>query len=549
MERYTFCRNEIECIFLSCSLKQKTFIIGCVYRAPDGDKRSFLGCLETILLQLRRELPNAEYIVLGDFNINLLDNVDNGDCEEFINLMASNNLLPLITKPTRINDGGGNHSLLDNVFYSDPVSYISGILISSLSDHYPVFCLCKNVYNIDNGGILPSNKVKWRVINDATLDKFCNSLIDYDFTLIYAITDVNLAFVAFEKLLIELYNTSCPIVTKDVSYKEFTKPWVDNDVKREMRIRDSYLRLYRGGRIRKSEYCRQRNKVTGLLRERRKAYFANQFECVKGDIKRTWSLINNVIKPNVVKKRGNIKELRIGDDIVCDSKRIANEINNFFSTIGSSIANSLPPPNFDYRHYLRGDYVNSFFLPLTTTDDVLSYINSLKKKKCSVNCLPSIVLERISYIVAPVLSHLINLSIDRGIFPDCLKLARVVPLFKGGDSANVSNYRPISVLKIISKILEKHAFRHLYSYFESRSIISESQFGFRYGRGTTQAILNHCSYIYENLDENKLVFSIYLDFMKAFDSVDHEIGEKWEICLKSLHRLIYGLDSAKNQYI
>ena len=167
------------------------------------------------------------------------------------------------------------------------------------------------------------------------------------------------------------------------------------------------------------------------MRERRKAYFANQFECVKGDIKWTWSLINNVIKPNVV-----------------------------------------------------------------TKSNVLSYINSLKNKKCSVDCLPSIVLKRISYIVASVLSHLINLSLNRGIFPDCLKLARVVPLFKGGDSAKVSNYRPISFLNIISKILEKHAFRHLYSYFESRSIISESQFGFRYGRGTTQVILNHCSYIY-----------------------------------------------------
>ena len=104
-----------------------------------------------------------------------------------------------------------------------------------------------------------------------------------------------------------------------------------------------------------------------------------------------------------------------------------------------------------------------------------------------------------------------------------MKVARVVPLHKGSDTNCMSNYRPISVINVFSKILEKHVYKHLYSFLEKYEILSSTQFGFRNGRGTAQAIVRHTCDIYENLDRNDLVFSLYLDFKKDFDSVDHDI--------------------------
>ena len=148
-----------------------------------------------------------------------------------------------------------------------------------------------------------------------------------------------------------------------------------------------------------------------------------------------------------------------------DSHVIAITTNDCFSTIGSKIANSMPDC-FNYKDFFVGNFPNSFFFHPTKIEEVVEYITSLKNKRCSVHCLPTIVFKQLSHIVAPVLIFLIDLSISRSIFPKCLKIARVVPLFKGGDRMLMESYRPISVLNIFSKIVEKHAFKYLYSYLE-----------------------------------------------------------------------------------
>ena len=140
-----------------------------------------------------------------------------------------------------------------------------------------------------------------------------------------------------------------------------------------------------------------------------------------------------------------------------------NALNRYFSTVGTNIANRFVNTD-NPMEFLTGEYPESFFFTPVTFSDVISYIKSLKNKKCSVDSLPAFVLRRISNVIAPIFCHLVNLSITTSTFPDFLKIARVVPLPKGGDSSDVSNYRPISVLHIFSKIIEKHAYKQLYSY-------------------------------------------------------------------------------------
>ena len=214
--------------------------------------------------------------------------------------------------------------------------------------------------------------------------------------------------------------------------------------------------------------------------------------------------------------------MNVDGDIVTDPKAIANGINNYLSTIGANIASSFNNTG-SYSQYLIGNFPNSFFLAPVDHQDIESIIMSLKNKSCSIDNLPVAILKQISSIISPVLEYLINFSINSGTFPDCLKVSRVVPLYKGGNELDCSNYRPISILNIFSKILEKVVHKQLYHYFEQNNILDDSQFGFRRNRSTTQALLRHTNYIYESLDNDKLLFSLYLDLRKAFDSVDHEI--------------------------
>ena len=126
-------------------------------------------------------------------------------------------------------------------------------------------------------------------------------------------------------------------------------------------------------------------------------------------------------------------------------------------------------------------------------------------------------------LLSPILASIINNSFYSGKFPNSLKLAKVIPIFKAGDRQNVSNYRPISILPLLSKIFEKIVFTQILNFLEKYNLLSNNQYGFRPKRSTTQAMLDNLQFIYNNLDSNHVVLSIFLDFSKAFDCIDHEL--------------------------
>ena len=119
--------------------------------------------------------------------------------------------------------------------------------------------------------------------------------------------------------------------------------------------------------------------------------------------------------------------------------------------------------------------------------------------------------------------NLINLIIKTSYFPDCQKIARVRPLHKKGDKSELNNYRPISILTAVSKIIEKVLASQLRCFLESNEMFSTCQFGFREKKSTTSAISKLMEQLYVNFDESKITQGIFLDFSKAFDTINHDI--------------------------
>ena len=158
-----------------------------------------------------------------------------------------------------------------------------------------------------------------------------------------------------------------------------------------------------------------------------------------------------------------------------------------------------------------------------STIDVIIIIKSLKNKRAHINTIPISVLKYLSNLISPIISNIINKSIQSSNFPHSLKNARVTPIFKSGDKSKPNNYRPISVLPNLSKIFEKFIYKQLYKYLEMNNILYKHQYGFRNKMSTNQAIINHLHYLYDSLDSGNTVFSLFLDFRKAFDTVDHKI--------------------------
>ena len=203
---------------------------------------------------------------------------------------------------------------------------------------------------------------------------------------------------------------------------------------------------------------------------------------------------------------------------------MAKTFNDFFTNIGSSLARKIPPSNIDPISFLKGDYQNSLFFTPVTEQEIIQIIGNLKNTNSKgFDDIPVNVLKFCRNELATVLSHINNLSLSSGVFPNVLKIAKVLPIFKNGDKKIVSNYRPISVLSVFSKIFEKIVYTRLFEYLDVNHILSNSQFGFRQKLSTSMALLELTDVISKCMDSKNFTVGVFLDLAKAFDTVDHGI--------------------------
>ena len=204
-------------------------------------------------------------------------------------------------------------------------------------------------------------------------------------------------------------------------------------------------------------------------------------------------------------------------------KNIAECRYDFFVSVGRSVAGEVLNRPRGPAYFLKGDFAESFFISPTTLYLVNTIINSLQNKAGSLNTFSTKVLKFLSPLISAPLSVIINKSFSRGVVPDTMKIARVVPIKKPSEPTDMNNYRPISILPATSKIYEKIMHKQPYSYLCNKSILFRSQFGFRKIISTIHAIINHVQYLCESIDAGNIVISLFLDFRKAFDSIDHKL--------------------------
>ena len=167
--------------------------------------------------------------------------------------------------------------------------------------------------------------------------------------------------------------------------------------------------------------------------------------------------------------------------------------------------------------------INSIVILDVSNEDVTKVINSLKHSSPGWDQMPASIMKQCTKHYIKPLTHIIKKSFNEGVFPSELKLARVVPIFKSGDSTQVTNYRPISVLTFFSKIFERIMYNYVSDFMDEYQVIQKHQFGFRESHSTQQAIICLIEKITKSLDTGDIVIGIFLDLKKAFDTVDHKI--------------------------
>ena len=213
----------------------------------------------------------------------------------------------------------------------------------------------------------------------------------------------------------------------------------------------------------------------------------------------------------------------INNKVTTDKKNISDGFNSFFTNVGPSLASKIPSDSRSPTIFMKERVNTSIVLDNVTTKEVSIIIKNLKEGSCGWDGInASVVKASFTSFIEP-LTHIFNISIMQGIFPDELKVARVVPLFKSGDPMSFSNYRPVSVLPVFSKILERLMYKRLLSFINKYRLLYLYQFGFREEHSPNLAMIFLVDKISNALDKGEFVLGLFLDFSKAFDTVNHEI--------------------------
>ena len=520
--RYKDNKNEFEGKWIEIVNEKmnKNIIIGVNYRHPRNSDLEYIKYLNNTFKKIKKE--NKKIILTGDFNYNLMKHETKKDVSEFINLMFSNLMQPHILGPSRMRVGS-RPSLIDNIYLNDiEIECTSGNLYGKISDHMPNFLIMGNVEYSNN----KQEKIIIRDMSNFDRFKFIKDIkVDDLMKTINEKNDVNDQYNILHSELIRIIDKNIPLkILTQKEKKSKMKPWITRGIRKSINRKNKLYKTYietKNEDIYK-EYRKLRNKLSHIIRASKKKHYNKYFEDNKFNAKKMWGGINEIINMKSKRKNSNI-HLQINNKIITDPKDVGNHFNEYFSSIAQKMLGKQKVQK-DASIFLKNRIQNSFFITPTTEEEVSDIIKGLSDNKSSDIYGYSVKLIKIALPkIANILSYIFNNSFSQGKFPDKLKYASITPIHKEGSKLLLSNYRPISILPLFSKILEKIMQVRLVSYLNKYNIIYEHQYGFQENKSTSLAIMDMYSNLIKAIDGKQYSCGVFLDFEKAFDAVNHDL--------------------------
>jgi hypothetical protein len=260
-----------------------------------------------------------------------------------------------------------------------------------------------------------------------------------------------------------------------------------------------------------------------LIRAAKKLSIAEQLRENASNPKKTWQTLNELLGRKG--KSESVSDIKINDEVTNDSSRMANHFNSFFTSVGKKISNSVQPVSKKPEDYVDyGRDIPAFQLGNTTPEHIIQVIKKFSpKNSCDINGVSTKMIKFVCNEIAVPLSHIFNLSLSSGQFPSALKLCRVIPIFKAGDPQECDNYRPISLLSSISKILEKIVAEKLVFHLKTNDLLYQHQYGFIAKKSTEHNLMHIVNFITSALNDGMYCIGVFLDLKKAFDVCSHSI--------------------------
>ena len=502
----------------------KNVVICNVYRPPNGKLEKAVKYLDDCIKTVN--ISKVNLFIMGDLNVNYKNK--SSDNYKRLHLLAqSNGLSQHINTTTRNTDS--TKSLIDLALTNSKFISKSGTLDHFISDHQPIFLVHKKGRDARQ-----SVKFEGRSYRHFDREAFKDKLLAANWDQFYKIMDTDRAWDFISESIESILDEMCPIRTFHV--KNYRPDWITNELLEQIKDRDYFYNKAKkyGDEDSWNIAKHLRNTTNANIRKAKRDFILEELEANENNCKKFWKVIRKVIPSD----KQSIKE----DILLKDNgkklrrEHVAGFINDFFINVGNfheareeegnkSLCEEAVAADLEERFLdSEGGGVEPEGFDRLREVNVHRIVKDINISKSSgLTNVSSFILKESFLSIIPELTHLFNLSLETATFPAKWKKALIVPIPKTGDPTLVQNYRPISLLPLPGKILEKLVHSQLSGYLETNSLLDNAQHGFRRAHSTVHSIEQFTNYVNVKLDQGLPTLVTYIDFKKAFDCVQHTI--------------------------
>lgn len=528
------------------------FKLIAIYRKPDTNKEKFIQELKKIIKTDNKENKNT--ILIGDINIDILkqedeskDKHDQNVIDKYENQMAGLGFKKLIDSPTReevikLKDHRVQRSCIDHIFIKKGKDWkAKGATINKkIADHYLTLCWVWNTDKIEKYKIDEENKTRITYKQK----NIVNDLKNQNWDELNTIDCPNKLYEEINRTIEYIYkkNIKSEIITtkKDKNIQK-RKDWITEETIKLINKKNKLWKQIQNKNDNISQeiviqYRELKNLITKKIKDCKQNYYTLKLGSAQKSNKTLWEIVNEINGKNLENR--NIDKTIIKNFKDIEIATLRNDFNNSFIKQVPDLRKKFERRLQNYKsgkHFndtynknknknKKKENTKTMFIDYANEAEIVQIITEMKETNATgKDGFKTDHLKQSKENTSKIICKLINKMIDKEVWPEMLKIQVLRPIYKKGDKTDKNNYRPISLLSVIDKIIEKFFSNKIRQFLEKFRLLSKLQYGYTPKKGTTDLLIQINEIITKALNEKKYVGAVLIDLQKAFDTFDQEI--------------------------